>query len=64
MLFTEFYNAKLQVCDHKLRIRYISPSHPGSAHDSLVWNVSDLKAYLAERYNNGERNTWLLGMME
>ncbi|XP_059219925.1 putative nuclease HARBI1 [Stomoxys calcitrans] len=64
----KYYNRKgfyslnvMVVCDHKLRIRYISPSHPGSAHDSLVWNVSDLKAYLAERYNNGERNTWLLG---
>ncbi|XP_013110337.1 putative nuclease HARBI1 isoform X2 [Stomoxys calcitrans] len=56
-----FYSLNATVCDHKLRIRYISPNHPGSVHDSLVWNTSDLKEFLKTNYLNGETNTWLLG---
>lgn len=51
----------LQVCDHKLRIRYISSHHPGSCHDSFVWNASNLKQLLKDKCDNGEKNTWLLG---
>lgn len=56
-----FINFMKKVCDHKLRIRYIQSHSPGSCHDSLIWNVSDLKHHLKEQYQNGERNTWLLG---
>ncbi|XP_065366314.1 putative nuclease HARBI1 [Calliphora vicina] len=49
------------VCDHKLRIRYISSHLQGSVHDSLVWNTSYLKQFLRDQYDNGERNTSLLG---
>lgn len=60
-MYVYFFIFILKVCDHKLRIRYISADHPGSVHDSLVWNISDLKQYLNENYENGERNAWLLG---
>lgn len=49
------------MCDHKQRIRYISTHNPGSSHDSLIWNTSDLKPLLRDKYENGEKNTWLLG---
>ncbi|XP_058974301.1 putative nuclease HARBI1 [Musca domestica] len=57
-----FYSLNVTVvCDHKLRIRYISSHHHGSVHDSLVWNTSDLKQHMKENFDNGERNTWILG---
>lgn len=40
----------LKVCDHKLRIRYISSHYPGSVHDSLVWNASELKQILKDNF--------------
>lgn len=51
----------LQVCDHKLQIRYISSHYPGSAHDSFIWNASELKQFLKNNHNNGDKNTWILG---
>ncbi|XP_065366236.1 putative nuclease HARBI1 [Calliphora vicina] len=49
------------VCDHKLQIRYIASHYPGSAHDSLIWNASELKQFLKTNHNNGDKNTWILG---
>ncbi|XP_061395895.1 putative nuclease HARBI1 [Musca vetustissima] len=60
-----YFNRKgyfsLNVCDHKMRIRFLDARYAGSAHDSLIWNDSIVKRVLQERYTNGERNTWLLG---
>ncbi|XP_058813410.1 putative nuclease HARBI1 [Topomyia yanbarensis] len=63
-----FYNRKgfysinvMLVCDHTLMIRYVDANHPGSSHDSFVFNASSLSSYLNTRYERGERNTWLLG---
>ncbi|XP_058827061.1 putative nuclease HARBI1 [Topomyia yanbarensis] len=62
-----FYNRKgfyslnvILVCDHNLMIRYLDANHPGSSHDSFVWNGSSVNQLLLQRYNNGERNSWLL----
>lgn len=63
-----YYNRKgfhslnvMLVCDHKLRIRYVDSNNPGSNHDSFIWSKSTLDRELSNRYQNGERNTWLLG---
>ncbi|XP_058984143.1 putative nuclease HARBI1 [Musca domestica] len=57
-----FYSLNaMVVCDHKMKIRYFDARYGGSAHDSLVWNVSVMKRLLQERYDAGERNSWLLG---
>ncbi|XP_021712444.1 putative nuclease HARBI1 [Aedes aegypti] len=63
-----FYNRKgfyslnvMLVCDHNLLIRYVDANHPGSSHDSFVWNGSVLNQLLQQEYTNGERNSWLLG---
>ncbi|XP_055643964.1 putative nuclease HARBI1 [Toxorhynchites rutilus septentrionalis] len=63
-----YYNRKgfhslnvMLVCDHKHMIRYVDANNPGSNHDSFIWNKSPLDAMLNERFQNGERNTWLLG---
>ncbi|XP_058840830.1 putative nuclease HARBI1 [Topomyia yanbarensis] len=60
-----YYNRKgfhslnvMLVCDHNLVIRYLDANHPGSSHDSFVWNGSSLNQLLSQRYENGERNSW------
>lgn len=45
-------------------IRYIDAKFPGATHDAAVWNGSALKLKLQRDYENGERNTWLVGMFE
>lgn len=54
----------LKVCDHKLVIRYLDANQPGSSHDSFIWNGSALNQLLLQRYENGERNSWLLGKIK
>ncbi|XP_055640385.1 putative nuclease HARBI1 isoform X2 [Toxorhynchites rutilus septentrionalis] len=49
------------VCDHTLTIRYLDANHPGSSHKSSAWNDSLLKETLADRYDSGDKNTWLIG---
>lgn len=44
-----------------MRIRYLDARYAGSAHDSLIWNVSPAKRVLREQYNAGDRNCWILG---
>ncbi|XP_036342226.1 putative nuclease HARBI1 [Rhagoletis pomonella] len=64
-----YYNRKgffsinaMIICDHKMRIRYVDARHPGSGHDSLIWNTSRVRRFLQEKYEAGERNSWILGV--
>ncbi|XP_017465227.1 PREDICTED: uncharacterized protein LOC108358413 isoform X1 [Rhagoletis zephyria] len=50
-----------QICDNKMRIRYVNAQYPGSNHDSHIWNVSNARYFFEKKYQDGERNTWLLG---
>ncbi|XP_054727207.1 putative nuclease HARBI1 [Anastrepha obliqua] len=50
------------ICDNKMRIRYVNAQYPGSNHDAHIWNVSSARNFFENKYLNGERNTWLLGM--
>ncbi|CAG9120597.1 unnamed protein product [Plutella xylostella] len=47
-----------EICDANLKITYINSAFAGASHDSHVWNMSEVKAYL-----NGLQgeNVWLLG---
>ncbi|XP_053955242.1 putative nuclease HARBI1 isoform X1 [Anastrepha ludens] len=58
-IFLIFY--LLQICDNKMRIRYVNAQYPGSNHDAHIWNVSSARNFFENKYLNGERNTWLLG---
>ena len=42
-------------------IRAVDACHPGSSHDAFIFNLSREKQYLQQKYNNGDRNSWLLG---
>lgn len=44
-----------------MKIRYVDARYGGSAHDSLIWRVSEARKVLRDKYAAGERNTWLLG---
>jgi len=48
-----------QVVDHEYKIRSVNAKFPGSAHDSHIWRMSDVREHLSTIYrNNGE---WILG---
>ncbi|KAJ8911925.1 hypothetical protein NQ315_016266 [Exocentrus adspersus] len=50
-----------QVCDYNLRILSINPRHAGATPDSFIWRLSRVKAEMERCYNEGDRNSWLLG---
>ncbi|XP_053949397.1 putative nuclease HARBI1 [Anastrepha ludens] len=62
-----YYNRKgyyslnvMLVCDHELKIRHVDASHPGASHDSLIWNVSELRSHFETQFSNHQRTFWLL----
>ncbi|XP_055905488.1 putative nuclease HARBI1 [Eupeodes corollae] len=63
-----YYNRKgfysinaMIVCDDAMKIRFINAKHPGSTHDSNVFNMSSLRTLLEREHQRGQTNTWLLG---
>lgn len=49
------------MCDHRLLIRFVNAKYPGSTHDATVWNMSGLKQFLKTQYEDGDRNSRILG---
>ncbi|XP_017470019.1 PREDICTED: putative nuclease HARBI1 [Rhagoletis zephyria] len=49
------------ICDYKMAIRAVDACHPGSCHDSFVFNLSSAKQLLLSKYESGDRNSCLLG---
>jgi hypothetical protein len=49
------------VCDSDLKILSMNARYPGSVHDSAVYMMSGVKQILTQRYENGDRSSWLLG---
>lgn len=49
------------ICDTNLFILNVNSGFPGSCHDSYIWRQSTIKDHLQNKFQNGERNTWLLG---
>ena len=39
----------------------VNARFPGSTHDAAIWAMSSERTKLERDYENGERNTWLLG---
>lgn len=35
--------------------------HPGANHDAFVWDQSAANHFYKNNYENGKRNTWILG---
>lgn len=49
------------ICDSDLRILNINASYGGSTHDAYIWRHSVARQALETSFNNGDRNSWLLG---
>ena len=57
--FIKYIN--LKVCNYDLKIYSVCARYPGSTHDAAIWSLSDDRRKLQQQFENGERNTWLLG---
>lgn len=44
-----------------MQIRAINAKYGGAAHDSLVWSLCPEKEYLEQHWQNGDKNSWILG---
>lgn len=53
----------LQICDYDLKILSVISRFPGSTHDAAIWEVSRDKFFISESWENGDRNSWLLGIL-
>ena len=49
------------ICDLELRIFNVNARFGGSTHDAFIWKRSQVRRFLKQRYDNGNRNTYLLG---
>lgn len=57
-----FFSINCQIiCDSNLKILSMNARYPGSVHDAAIWTMSDVGLEVRRRYQNGERNSWLLG---
>lgn len=39
----------------------VNARYPGATHDAAIWEVSTVHRHMERRYQEGERNTWLIG---
>ncbi|XP_050310884.1 putative nuclease HARBI1 [Anthonomus grandis grandis] len=57
-----FHSKNVQIiCSYNLKILNINARFPGSTNDAYIWRSSQIKQFLQNEYNRGERNTWLIG---
>ena len=48
----QFYAINMMaVCDHRKKITYASVRHPGTTHDSIGYNLSNLKRHMEACHN-------------
>ncbi|XP_025152738.1 putative nuclease HARBI1 [Harpegnathos saltator] len=51
----------IEICDPELKILNVNARYPGTRHDAYIWSNSPIHRIMERRFNNGERNTWLIG---
>lgn len=57
-----FYSLNVQcIVGADLKLLALNAKYPGSVHDSAIWSTSQIRTYLLTNYQNGERNSWLIG---
>lgn len=50
-----------QISDSDTNIIGCNARYPGSVHDAAIWQMSDIKNYLRNEYENGDKLSHLLG---
>lgn len=53
-----------RISDYYGKILAVNSGHGGRIHDARVWNASIISAHLEQQFNNGQRNSWLLGILK
>jgi hypothetical protein len=57
-----YYSINMQgICDSRMVFLNVNCRYPGATHDSAIWEMSTVYNYLRRRYEEGVRNTWLIG---
>ncbi|XP_058974719.1 putative nuclease HARBI1 [Musca domestica] len=57
-----FYNRKGTFSMNAMIVSKPTPfSLPGSCHDAFIWNLSGARQFFLNQYEDGDRNSWLLG---
>lgn len=57
-----FYSINVQcIVGADLKLLAINARYPGSVHDSAIWYTSRIRTHLVENFQNGHRNSWLIG---
>ncbi|XP_028050284.1 putative nuclease HARBI1 [Monomorium pharaonis] len=49
------------ICDPDLKILNVNARYPGARHDAYIWSNSPVRRIMERKFNNGKRNTWLIG---
>lgn len=44
-----------------MRIVNVNARYPGATHDSAIWEMSTVQRHLRRRFEEGQRNSWLIG---
>lgn len=52
-----------QICDPELYIYNINARYPGARQDAYIWSNSPIRYVMQGKYDDGERNTWLIGKL-
>lgn len=57
-----FYSINVQiVCDANFEIMNINTRYAGSVQDAAVWQTSEVRTLLEQRFENGDHTSWLVG---
>lgn len=44
-----------------MKIRAVDATRPGSSHDALIWYMSASRQHFLQKFESGDRGSWLLG---
>lgn len=57
-----FHSINVQiVCDANFQILNINTRYAGSVQDSAIWQTSEVRRLMKQRFENGDQTTWLVG---
>lgn len=62
-MIIEYMITFLQIVDPDLKVLNINARYPGAWHDAFIWNAFFVRRIMGHLYNNGERRTYVIGMI-
>lgn len=49
------------ICDSNAKIISCCARYPGSVHDAAIWQMSSIKQFMKQNYENGDQQSHLIG---